>query len=104
LREFPLSTVRIFNQNIPFSGGGYFRLLPYAFAKRSIEHVNKEGQPAIMYLHPWEFDPEQPRIKAGSLGEFRHYVNLSKTEGKFRKLLDDFEFVSVRSFMGGKAK
>jgi len=97
--EFPLSTVKIFGQNIPFSGGGYFRLLPYLFIKKSIEKINKEGQPAVIYIHPWELDPEQPRIKAEYMSRFRHYVNIDKTERKLIKLLNDFEFTSIRSYL-----
>lgn len=99
LWEFPLSTVRIRNRNIPFSGGGYFRLLPYSFIKWSIESINNEGRPAVMYLHPWEFDPSQPKIKADYLSMFRHYVNMSKTEGKLKELLGDFEFKSIADYL-----
>jgi len=98
--EFPISTVRILNKTIAFSGGGYFRLFPYKFIKSSIESVNKEGHPAIIYIHPWELDPQQPRIKADFIGRFKHYVNISKTEGKFKRLLDDFKFGMVREFLG----
>ena len=97
--EFPLSTVRIMNKNIPFSGGGYFRLLPYSFIKWSIGSINGEGRPAVMYLHPWEFDPAQPKIKTDYLSMFRHYVNMSKTESKLKELLGDFRFKSVRDYL-----
>ncbi|MFH1593710.1 MAG: XrtA system polysaccharide deacetylase [Candidatus Omnitrophota bacterium] len=95
--EIPISTMRLLGQNIPFSGGGYFRLLPYWLVKKGIEALNKENQPAIVYLHPWEIDPEQPRINGGIIGNFRHYINLDKTERKLEKLLNDFEFGTVRS-------
>ncbi len=97
LIEFPLTTLRILNLNIPIAGGGYFRLFPYTFIKKALRHINnKEKQPFIFYLHPWELDPNQPRINHISWrSRFRHYVNLDKTEGKFRKLLSDFRFSTV---------
>jgi len=97
--EFPISTVRIMGQNLPFSGGGYFRLLPYNIIKGAINRISKENQPTIVYLHPWEFDKEQPRIKTNVLSMFRHYVNISKTEDKLNRLLDDFKFTSVKDFL-----
>ncbi|MBN1871087.1 MAG: DUF3473 domain-containing protein [Candidatus Omnitrophica bacterium] len=99
LWEFPLSTAKILGRNLPFSGGGYFRLLPYGIVKRSIKRINNERQPAVIYLHPWEFDPEQPRIKADAVSKFRHYVNLSKTESKLESLLRDFKFTSIREYL-----
>jgi len=95
--EFPITTLHIFNINIPIAGGGYFRLFPYSFIKHALRHINlKENQPFIFYLHPWEFDPNQPRMNhAPWRSRFRHYVNLDKTEIKFRKLLSDFKFSTV---------
>ena len=97
LREFPLTTLRILNINIPVAGGGYFRLFPYAFIKNALKYINiKEKKPFVFYLHPWELDPNQPRINhIPWRSRFRHYVNLDKTEGKFRKLLSDFKFGTV---------
>ncbi len=97
--EFPLSTVRILGQNIPFSGGGYFRLLPYRFVKWAINKINLEGHPVNIYVHPWEFDPEQPKIKADFLDAFRHYVNISQNESKLKQLLRDFEFRPIRNLL-----
>ncbi len=99
LWEFPLSTIRILKQNIPFSGGGYFRLLPYKFIKWAIRNTNLADFPAIIYLHPWELDPQQPRIKANYLKKFRHYVNISTTEKKLNQLLNDFKFKPIRDFL-----
>jgi polysaccharide deacetylase family protein (PEP-CTERM system associated) len=95
--ELPGSTVRRAGVNLPIGGGGYFRLLPYAWTRSGIERVNRfERQPAIFYIHPWELDPEQPRIAgAGLLSQWRHYRNLDKTEQRLRRLLDDFEFGTV---------
>ena len=89
MMEFPISTIQLIGRNIPISGGGYFRLFPYAFTKTALKHLNKnEGKPFIFYIHPWEIDPSQPRIRnAGAFSKFRHYVNLETTLCKFHKLL-----------------
>lgn len=94
LTEFPVSTVRMFGKNWPSGGGGYFRLLPYAFSKWSIGRINRaDRQPAIFYFHPWEIDPEQPRMPGVSLkARFRHYLNLSRMEARLGRLLDDFSW------------
>ncbi len=99
--EFPISTVKLFGQNVPLSGGGYFRFLPYSIVRRGLNRINKkEGQPFIFYMHPWEIDPEQPRINGlSSRSNFRHYVNLIKTEEKFGKLLKQFNFSSVKQML-----
>ena len=101
LIEFPISTVRILGQNIPISGGGYFRLLPYPLIKKGLKRINEvEQKPFIFYMHPWEIDPEQPRINGlSSRSKFRHYVNLNKTENKFKRLLGDFQFSTVRDLI-----
>ncbi len=91
--EFPLSTLRLAGINIPIAGGGYLRFFPYGFTRWAITQLNeKEGQPAVVYLHPWEIDPEQPRIPAGVRSRFRHYMNLNKTEDRLKALLRDFSF------------
>ncbi len=96
LWEFPLSTIQLGKRNLPVAGGGYFRLLPLSVTRCAIRRINAEGQPAVIYLHPWEFDPEQPRIsKASLLSRFRHYLNLDKTESRLRTLLQEFQFGSM---------
>jgi len=97
LIEFPLTTLRILNLNIPIAGGGYFRLFPYVFVKKALKHINvKEKKLFIFYFHPWELDPNQPRINhIPWRSRFRHYVNLDKTEKKLKKLLSDFKFSTV---------
>jgi polysaccharide deacetylase family protein (PEP-CTERM system associated) len=90
--ELPGSTIRVAGTNLPIGGGGYFRLLPYAWTRHGIGRLNAAGQPAIFYLHPWEIDPEQPRIPAGRLSSFRHYRNLAETESRLRRLLGEFPF------------
>ena len=86
--------------NLPIGGGGYFRLLPYAWTKWGIARLNRtERQPAIFYLHPWEIDPDQPRLPVPLLGRIRHYRNLDKTEARLRALLNDFRFSSLQSVL-----
>lgn len=95
LREFPLTTLEVLGENIPISGGGYLRLLPYWFIRNGIRKNNKTGNPAIIYFHPWEFDPEQPRMKIGLSSSFRHYTNLDLTEERVRRLLTEFKFTCL---------
>lgn len=99
--EFPLSTVRLFNVNIPVSGGGYFRLFPYQMVKKGLRRINREEErPFIFFLHPWEIDAEQPRIRgAGVRSTVRHYLNIKRTERKFRSLLKDFQFTSIQAMI-----
>ncbi|MBI3805576.1 MAG: DUF3473 domain-containing protein [Nitrospirae bacterium] len=97
LLEFPLSTVRLLGRNVPVAGGGYFRLFPYRFIQWGIQRINeRENAPAVVYLHPWEIDPGQPRINGGRLSKFRHYLNLHKMESRLRQLLLDFRFVPLQ--------
>jgi len=93
--EIPTSTLRIGSFNIPFSGGFYFRILPYTIIKFCIKMLNKEEKPAIVYLHPREIDPKQPRIKLSFLNSFIHYWGIKNCEKKFQKLLKDFSFTSI---------
>jgi polysaccharide deacetylase family protein (PEP-CTERM system associated) len=93
--ELPGSTLRVAGANLPIGGGGYFRLLPYGWTRHGIARLNAANQPAIFYLHPWEIDPEQPRIPVGRLSTFRHYRNLAETEPRLRRLLGEFPFGTV---------
>ena len=99
LMEFPLTTIRFLGRNIPISGGAYLRILPYGFVKRAIKKINQEGKPAQVYLHPWEIDPGQPRIKIPWGRRFTHYINLKTTSIKLKSLLEDFEFAPVREVL-----
>jgi polysaccharide deacetylase family protein (PEP-CTERM system associated) len=93
LVEVPGSTTRVGPMNLPVAGGGYFRLLPYWWTHWGIARVNRLDQrPVVFYLHPWEIDPDQPRLPAGRLGRYRHYHNLEETERRLRQLLSDFPF------------
>jgi len=104
LWEIPISTGKLFHQNIPYSGGGYFRFMPYSLIRSFVKATNKEGYPAVIYLHPWEFDPQQPKIRAHSLARFRHYVNLDKTDKKLNILLNDFTFKTMKTFLDEQAQ
>jgi polysaccharide deacetylase family protein (PEP-CTERM system associated) len=100
LVEFPMSAASFFGVRVPVSGGGYFRLLPYAVTRSGLKQINEQtGQPFTFYLHPWEVDPGQPRLKASALSRFRHYNNLHKTEPRLRKLLGDFAFSTMRDVL-----
>lgn len=93
IKEFPISTARLLGANLPVAGGGYFRLYPYLATKLGLSSVNKQGEPFVFYMHPWEIDPGQPHIDGISkTTKFRHYVNLDKTESKLRDLMRDFSF------------
>ena len=96
LLEIPIATARLAGRNLPAGGGGYFRLLPYAISRALVRRLNAEGGAAVFYLHPWELDPEQPRIAGtGMKTRFRHYVNLHLTEPRLRKLLRDFRWSRI---------
>jgi polysaccharide deacetylase family protein (PEP-CTERM system associated) len=94
LTEVPITTVSMFGRNWPCGGGGYFRLFPYALSKWALRHVNgAEQQSAVFYFHPWEIDPGQPRMPGLPLRtKFRHYLNLSRLEGRLSSLLTDFHW------------
>jgi polysaccharide deacetylase family protein (PEP-CTERM system associated) len=97
LVECPGSTMRVGPLNLPIAGGGYFRLLPYAWTRWGIARLNRqEGRSAIFYVHPWEVDPGQPRLDAPWLSRLRHYRNLDQTEIRLRRLLRDFRFGPLR--------
>lgn len=96
LVEVPGSTTRLGPLNLPVAGGGYFRLLPYWWTRWGIARVNSlERRPAVFYLHPWEIDPDQPRLQVGRLSRFRHYRHLDQTESRLRQLLTDFRFDAI---------
>ena len=95
--EAPATTVTVGPLTMPAAGGGYFRIFPYAFTRWAIRHVNEqERRPAIVYLHPWEVDPTQPRLRAaGRVSRFRHYTNLHRTEPRLEQLVRDFAFAPL---------
>ena len=95
LVEFPLSTYRILGQAIPVAGGGYFRLYPYWLSKFFYTRINQKAAPFVFYLHPWEIDPDQPRVDVNLLSRFRHYNNLDKGYPRISRLLSDFRFTTM---------
>lgn len=99
LPEFPPATARFGRWKIPAAGGGYLRLFPVRFTRGVLDQYERRGQSAVLYLHPWEVDPEQPRIKAGLRSRFRHYVNLHRTLPRLRSLLQEYSFRSFREHL-----
>jgi polysaccharide deacetylase family protein (PEP-CTERM system associated) len=94
--EFPPSTVRLLGNNIGVGGGGYLRILPYQWTRWAMKRINEsEGQPAMVYFHPWEIDPAQPRIRAGLKSRLRHYTNLAFMERRLDRLLQEFRFTTL---------
>lgn len=101
LQEFPISTVRFAGMNLPFVGGGYLRHFPLAFIRWGMRRLNfLERRPAIVYIHPWELDPEQPRQPVRWLTGVRHYRNLDRTEDRLAKLFSEYHFTSCREVLG----
>ena len=99
----PVTTLRLFNRNLPSSGGGYFRLLPYALSRWMLRRVNaSDREAAVFYFHPWEIDPDQPRIAGiDRKTRFRHYVNIHRMERRLQSLLRDFKWGRMdRLFLG----
>lgn len=94
LVEIPVTTAEFAGRRLAAGGGGFFRVLPYAFSRWAIRQVNRrEGRPAVFYFHPWEIDPDQPRVAAASLkSRLRHYTNLAGMAGKLRQLIEEFEW------------
>lgn len=93
--EVSPSTINVCGLQLPVAGGGYFRLLPYAASKMCLEKLEKQGLQLVMYFHPWELDPEQPRMDGPLLSKVRHYLNLGKTEQRLKLLLSDFYFSPI---------
>lgn len=94
LLEVPISTLSMFDRNFPSGGGGYFRLLPYSVSRWALRRIaEKDRKPIVFYFHPWEIDPDQPRVREASLrSRFRHYVNLRTMERRLRAALQEFRW------------
>lgn len=94
LLEVPPTTLPVAGRNFNFGGGGWFRLFPYAVSRQALQKVNHaESQPCVFYFHPWEIDPDQPRVPGVSLRtRFRHYLNLGRTYPRLQRLLGDFRW------------
>lgn len=102
LIEFPVATYPLFGRNWPVGGGGYFRLLPGGLHRRLLARLEAMGRPTAIYLHPWEFDPEQPRVRASWSKRFRHYLNLDRSLPRLEKLLARFPFGTLREVLEGQ--
>ncbi|HMS82105.1 MAG TPA: DUF3473 domain-containing protein [Nitrospira sp.] len=101
LWEVPPSTLKVGPLRVPVAGGGYFRLYPYSLLRRFLCRVASHGHPLIMYLHPWELDPDQPRMVGSLVSQFRHYLNLHKTEARMAQLVTDFKFAPIQQVVDG---
>jgi polysaccharide deacetylase family protein (PEP-CTERM system associated) len=98
--ELPPSTVALGPLNLPLAGGGYFRLFPYEVFRRGLRHINdREHQPAVFMVHPWEVDPDQPRVPGTRLNVWRHRLNLGQTLGRLECLISDFQFCSISQLL-----
>ncbi|MDR2216029.1 MAG: DUF3473 domain-containing protein [Nevskiaceae bacterium] len=102
--EFPLGFARFGGMRLPVSGGGYFRLLPYWLTRAGLRQINRKRQrPFAFYLHPWEIDPGQPRMKVSALSTFRHYTNLNDCQNRLKRLMADFSFAPMRKVLADLA-
>lgn len=95
LDEFPPATLQVGGAVLPAAGGAYFRLLPYELTRAGIASAERRGAPGTFYIHPWELDPEQPRLGVDALTRIRHYGGLGRTVPRLRRLLSDFQFQSI---------
>lgn len=99
LWEFPIPSISLLKWKVPVVGGGYLRMYPYSFTRWAMRKVQAEGHPAIVYVHPWEVDPGQPRLRVPNSLRFRHYVNLERTRITLERLLEDFHFLPIREVL-----
>ncbi len=99
LVEFPVATLPCLGRNLPVGGGGYFRLLPVGLTERALLRLERLGRPAAFYLHPWEFDPGQPRVPAPFHKRVRHYLNLGRTLPRLERLLARLRFGTMREVL-----
>jgi len=93
--EVALPTASLCGVQLPIAGGGYFRLFPYSVSRMFLRQLEKSGTQLVMYLHPWDIDPDQPRMDGPLVSRFRHYLNLKRTEQRLQYLLRDFSFAPV---------
>jgi polysaccharide deacetylase family protein (PEP-CTERM system associated) len=100
--EFPFSTVKVGSMVLPVAGGGYLRLVPAWVTALGIDRINRyDRQPAALYFHPWEIDPDQPRVRCSLLSRFRHYQNLRSTFPKIETILGKFQFAPMKDILDG---
>lgn len=96
MTEFPITTFRLAGHNMPVGGGGYLRLLPRLYTRLGLKSVQKEGIPIVIYIHPWEVDPDQPRLPLRRISGLRHYTNLARTFERFKSVLQAGNYTSFR--------
>lgn len=99
LWEFPITTFRLLGRDLPVGGGGWLRHYPYPLTRWGLRRVNADGRPAVVYVHPWELDPGQPRLNGSRWSQFLHYRNLDKTAQRLRALCRDFQFAPIREVL-----
>lgn len=99
IREFPGMVCEVAGMRVPVGGGGYLRLLPWMVTRNLLHRIRRAGRPLNVYIHPWEFDPQQPRVAASLRSRFRHYQNLSTTAVKIERLLSEFNMDTVSSVL-----
>lgn len=99
LLEFPLSVLRLGGTRLPAAGGGYLRHLPLGLLQRAFRQQARGGAPGVFYVHPWELDPDQPRLAVGTLTRVRHYRGLADTAVRISTLLGEFKFSSIRDWL-----
>jgi polysaccharide deacetylase family protein (PEP-CTERM system associated) len=98
--EVSISCLPWGKRGLPWGGGGYFRMLPYAVWRGGVRHILGTGAPYVFYIHPWEIDPGQPRMQGlSTVSRFRHYLNLARCEDRFARLLADFSWTTVKSLL-----
>jgi polysaccharide deacetylase family protein (PEP-CTERM system associated) len=95
LLELPVATASLLGVNVPVGGGGYFRIMPYAYTHWGLSRLTRQGVRSILYMHPWELDPEQPRFSANRRSRFRQYTGLTSVERKLNRLLKDFRLAPI---------
>lgn len=100
LIELPLATTTFFGSRCPAAGGAYLRHLPFGLIRRAFREYEQRGVPGVFYIHPWELDPDQPRLRVPRLTSVRHYGGLRKTAGRIARLLEEFQFASARETLG----
>lgn len=101
IREFPMTTLPLGRVNLPLAGGAYLRFFPPLVFRLGLDHLTRRGEPVVLYIHPWEIDPGQPRLAAGLRVRINHYFNLGQTEGRLASLLRRFRFGSLRDVLDG---
>jgi polysaccharide deacetylase family protein (PEP-CTERM system associated) len=100
LAEFPISTLKMGPVNVPITGGGYFRLLPYSLTRLALKAFARDGRPFVFYIHPWELNPDTPRVAGmGAFSRFRTYTGIVSARARFDRLLGDFPFAPVRDVL-----